>query len=194
MSQSLGSVLFCSLSSSSTSLSLSHPSLLLYHSSGVSLVLSLPPHLSVVCKVSPALFALAFIISLFRLPILTKNLHANNFFNFATSHTHTDREKPCTAPHTCVASIGTYQLIDEVGKKFLRLIASTATKRTKVFLSLVFWHSGILLAIGKDLALIYDLNEHISCDPKSSNDPKGLTRKLAHSHTHARTALTRVNI
>lgn len=144
MSQSLGSVLFCSLSSSSTSLSLSHPSLLLYHSSGVSLVLSLPPHLSVVCKVSPAFFALAFIISLFRLPILTTNLHANNFFNFATSHTHThkDREKPCTVPHTCVASIGTYQLIDEVGKKFLRLIASTATKRTKVSLTcfLAFGH------------------------------------------------------
>lgn len=107
-------------------------------------------------------------------------------FSTLPLHTHTQIGKPCTAPHTCVASIGTYQLIDEVGKKFLRLIASTATKRTKVSLTcfLAFGHSGILLAIGKDLALIYDLNKHISCDPKSSNDPKGLTRTLAHSHTH----------
>lgn len=164
------------------SLSLSHPSLLLYHSSGVSLVLSLPPHLSVVCKVSPAFFALAFIISLFRLPILTTNLHANNFFNFATSHTYTQIGRHPAQPHTRVSpQLALISSSMRLAKSFCGSSPAQQQKERK-FLSLVFWHSGILLAIGKDLALIYDLNEHISCDPKSFNDPKGLTRTLAHTH------------
>lgn len=137
MSQSLGSVLFCSLSSLSTSFSLSHPSLLLYHSFGVSLVLSLPPRLSVVCKVSPAFFALAFIISLFRLPIL-QQIYMQITFSTLPLHTHTQIGRSPAQQHTRVSpQLALISSSMRLAKSFCGSSPAQQQKERK-FLSLVF--------------------------------------------------------